>query len=84
MTAIVARAVGVTAVRYDLKLWTIINIGSIIILWWSLSSYKERQTLWLWWCGQYQQLQLLWQTDGQTWELLKRPDPEGWVGENGY
>ena len=36
MTAIGATAVGVTAVRYDLKLWTIINIGSTIILWWSL------------------------------------------------
>ena len=36
MTAIGAPAVVVTAVRNDLKLWTIINIGSTIILWWSL------------------------------------------------
>ena len=36
MTAIGATAVVVTAVRNDLKLWTIINIGSTIILWWSL------------------------------------------------
>ena len=36
MTAIGATAVGVTAVRNDLKLWTIINVGSTIILWWSL------------------------------------------------
>ena len=36
MTAIGATSVGVTAVRNDLKLLTIINIGSTIILWWSL------------------------------------------------
>ena len=36
MTAIGETAVGVTEVRNDLKLWTIINIGSTIILWWSL------------------------------------------------
>ena len=36
MNAIGATAVGVTAVRNDLKLWTIINIESTIILWWSL------------------------------------------------
>ena len=39
MTAIGATAVGVTAVRNDLKLWTIINIRSTIILWWSLFNH---------------------------------------------
>ena len=40
MTAIGATAVVLTAVRNDLKLWTIINIGSTIILWWSLFQYS--------------------------------------------
>ena len=31
-----ATAVGSTAVRNNLKLWTIINIASTIVLWWSL------------------------------------------------
>ena len=35
-TLIGATAVGVTAAKNDLQLWTIINIGSTIILWWSL------------------------------------------------
>ena len=45
MTAIGATAIVVRAVRNDLKLWTIINIGSTIILWWSLL-LKENYT-WL-------------------------------------
>ena len=40
MTAIGATAVVVTAVRNDHKLWTISNIGSTIILWWSLFLYN--------------------------------------------
>ena len=36
MTSVGATAVVVTAVGNDLKLWTNINIGSTIILWWSL------------------------------------------------
>ena len=42
MTAIGATAVGVTAVRNDLKLKTIINIGSTIILWWSLFLHQPQ------------------------------------------
>ena len=44
MTAFGATAVVVTAVRNDLKLWTIINIGSTIILWWSL--FEHQWILW--------------------------------------
>ena len=40
MTAIGATAVVVTVVRNDLKLWKIINIGSNIILYWSLLHLK--------------------------------------------
>ena len=46
MTAIGATAVGVTAVRNYLKLWTIINIGSTIIHWWSLFCSLQRP-LWI-------------------------------------
>ena len=38
MTAVGATAVGVTAVKKNLKSKTTINIGSTIILWWSLFS----------------------------------------------
>ena len=41
MTTIGATAVGVTAIRNNLKFWTIINIGSPIILWWSLFQLKS-------------------------------------------
>ena len=44
MTAIGVTAVDVTAVRNDLKLWTIITIGSTIILWWSLFSRHQAVT----------------------------------------
>ena len=45
MTAIGVTAVVVTAVRNDHKLWTISNIGSTIILWWSLFIAKPS---WFW------------------------------------
>ena len=47
MTAIGATAVVVTAVKNDLKLLTIINIGSTIILWWSLYSLHLSDNCWL-------------------------------------
>jgi hypothetical protein len=39
-TAVGSTAVGVTAVRNNLKFWTIINIKSTIIIWWSLLLVK--------------------------------------------
>ena len=46
MTAVGVTAVGVTTVRNDLKLWKIINIGSTIILWWSLLSRNRTMVSW--------------------------------------
>ena len=40
MITIGATSVGVRAVRNDLKLWTILNIGSNIILCWSLNNLR--------------------------------------------
>ena len=49
MTGIRVTAVVVTAIRNDLKHWMIINIGSTIILWWSVfqwvGGHRERDLL---------------------------------------
>ena len=48
MITVGVTAVGVTALKNYIKFWTIINIRSTIILWWSLYNLYLDQLYWFW------------------------------------